>query len=139
MELTDKNEILRQMQNSRTDCPYEGQQAGAWKVAHDCCSSIVESVAAIEAEPVRHGRWICQSTSKSYSDYRCSECDAAVITNSVYTIDNFHYCHSCGSKMNGKSVRVATVPTALRKYGRTEMINEHVQRIAHEKEDKDNE
>ncbi len=63
--------------------------------------SSVDETPTIEAEPVRHGRWICRSESKSFSDYSCSECDAAVMTNAVYKIDNFHYCHSCGARMDG--------------------------------------
>ena len=102
MELTDRNEILRQMQNSRTDCPYDGQQAGAWKVAHDCCISIVESVAAIKAEPVRHGRWkewwpgISLIMTGEEMLYRCSACDAKYAD-----IDGYKYCPNCGAKMDG--------------------------------------
>lgn len=112
MELTDRNEILRQMRDSRTDCPYEGQQAGAWKAAHDCCISIVESVAAIEAEPVRRGYWKVHITScRMY--FECSECKK-LFSNPLWMFDNDNkqlrdfmeednaYCRGCGAKMDGK-------------------------------------
>lgn len=103
MELVDRNEVLRQMQNSRTDCPYDGQQAGAWKVAHDCCISIVESIDAIEAEPVRHGRWIKDKD----GFHHCSECGENTDRQEDafgYDVSEFKtlYCGNCGAKMDLK-------------------------------------
>lgn len=99
MELIDRNEVLRQMRDSRTDCPYEGQQAGAWKVAHDSCISIVESVAAIKAEPVRHGRWV-----KRGSRWQCTHCKVLMDIDGTPEENLLNYCTYCGTKMDGKEV-----------------------------------
>ena len=46
----------------------------------------------IEAEPVRHGRWI--DTREFCGDYMCSNCDA------LYGTNKFNYCPHCGAKMD---------------------------------------
>lgn len=48
----------------------------------------------IEAEPVRHGRWIPEMNNNDERVYHCSECGC-------YVTVSFYYCPSCGSKMDG--------------------------------------
>lgn len=57
--------------------------------------------ATIEAEPVRHGRWVDHMC----RDWRCSECGEKI--NKVRNVDGYcyddkpHYCPNCGAKMDG--------------------------------------
>ena len=68
-------------------------------VAYECVG-IVKDAPAVDAEPVRHGRWINEGVyvTTAYGSldvYRCSAC------NSEITIDNYDsYCPNCGAKMD---------------------------------------
>lgn len=86
MELTDRNEILRQMQNSLEDCPYEGDEAYAWRMAHDCCISIVKN----------NGRCDYCKDGRSFIG------QTVILANDgeMYSI---WYCPHCGAKMDGET------------------------------------
>lgn len=58
----------------------------------DEVDEVIANVPSIEAEPVRHGRWIRVDAFKSWE---CSECGALERHNC------FDYCH-CGAKMDAK-------------------------------------
>ncbi len=49
----------------------------------------------IEAEPVRHGRWIFKGKSNGRSIYQCSECKNDISGSAAY-------CKECGAKMDLK-------------------------------------
>lgn len=64
-------------------------------------------VPTIEAEPVRHGRWVGLEYD-GYADgfpvydlWECSECGEEVRGEDVP--DTHPYCHGCGAKMDGDS------------------------------------
>ena len=59
----------------------------------DWIYSFLESAPIIDAEPVRHGRWVRSILAEDFN--RCSEC---------YSVWNreFEYCPHCGAKMDGK-------------------------------------
>ena len=58
--------------------------------------SILKSLPAIEAEPVRHGRWesVTEDWRNQITWWNCSECDCEVST-------KYDYCPNCGAKMDG--------------------------------------
>ena len=55
---------------------------------------VLDEMPTIEAEPVRHGKWI---EHKDYPGlaYLCSECGR-------FTTERSHYCPDCGAKMDGE-------------------------------------
>ena len=59
---------------------------------------LLKKAPAIEAEPVKHGRWIRVSG----DNYQCSQCKAAVWVNKFNPITNYNYCWCCGAKMDGE-------------------------------------
>ena len=69
------------------------------KIGFDAIAEVINSAPTVEAEPVRHGKWIDEG---QYADYhphhawRCSECEEHVIE-----IDTpwFKYCPNCGARM----------------------------------------
>lgn len=67
-----------------------------------------EYFATIEAEPVRHGRWVYHECVSSHdgaiSGYSCSKCNAFV-DEEIFDMDEFHkdFCGHCGAKMDGDS------------------------------------
>lgn len=56
----------------------------------------IANAPTIEAEPVRHGHWVCHHDIHGIS-YFCSNC-----TCGVSDTDTENYCHYCGAKMDGK-------------------------------------
>ena len=53
----------------------------------------------IEAEPVRHGRWIFVGEETmpdgwTYRKHKCTECD-------FVTVEAKNFCQNCGAKMDG--------------------------------------
>lgn len=51
----------------------------------------------VEAEPVRHGRWIEDGEICGIDKYKCSLCGGEV----GGLLDNTKYCCFCGAKMDG--------------------------------------
>lgn len=55
----------------------------------------IEDCEIVEAEPVRHGRWICCKGSNGKDYRKCSEC---LHTQDITGLLN--YCPNCGARMN---------------------------------------
>lgn len=74
----------------------------------ELCKAIVsqiDSQPTVEAEPVRHGKWIYGEHEIAMCDgYRCSKCGYFVPWDyghkSIDYIKEYNYCPSCGSKMD---------------------------------------
>lgn len=58
---------------------------------------VTQDTPAVDAEPVRHGRWILN---KHYGDYECSECGAGDFTALDFKQHRMNYCPNCGCKMD---------------------------------------
>ena len=55
----------------------------------------------IDAEPVRHGRWVFEFALDDSNFYRCSECNRQEVLLAKESINEWcPYCH-CGAKMDG--------------------------------------
>ena len=68
--------------------------------------AIIEQAPTIEAEPVKHGRWVADDkfdNGKS-SIFHCSECYYSKATSVLYTSEKLSadepYCKKCGAKMD---------------------------------------
>lgn len=59
----------------------------------------------IEAEPVRHGRWIEDGEICGIDKYKCSLCGGEV----GGLLDNTKYCCFCGARMDGGADNVSNV------------------------------
>lgn len=57
---------------------------------------IIDNVPTIEAEPVRHGRWIVRG-----QDIYCSECNEEGLYNPFGASKFSHFCPNCGVLMDG--------------------------------------
>ena len=76
---------------------------------NDAVDSIIENAPTIEAEPIKHGRWIpCIKTGMPLTEYgrcqgekwfgyKCSECNAIYKGNAL---TESPYCQRCGAKMD---------------------------------------
>lgn len=77
---------------------YEVDMADDWKTAHEI-ANIVKYAPTIDAEPVKHGKWIETDEWDEFSGrlYKCSNCKTFVLG----YFDN--YCPYCGAYMRGES------------------------------------
>ena len=64
----------------------------------------VEALPAVDAEPVRHGKWInvCEMLPPEYHDNkRCSVCANFALHDRLGRVRMSCYCPNCGAKMRG--------------------------------------
>ena len=100
MEILDKQETLKKICES---CGYCEKFEESMRTTHpqfvaDKCNiyKFLAEQPAIEAEPVRHGRWIDGTSRGSYSIY-CSYCGSQ-----KETICPSEYCPACGARMDAE-------------------------------------
>ena len=63
----------------------------------DWLKRCIDEASIIEAEPVRHGRWV-----KDGDFLICLECESEInIKNSLGVENKKNYCPNCGAKMRG--------------------------------------
>lgn len=81
------------------NCEYAGDEYFRCK--------LLETVPAVDAEIIRHGRWIPNKVGAVETKFECSECGRTVILGNdyfakatEYASHSFPYCH-CGAKMDG--------------------------------------
>lgn len=79
------------------------QRTKGW---NECITYIQKNAPAVDAEPVRHGRWIMRG-----GRFRCSECDAVALQKDEggtggfsheYVYVKSSYCPNCGAKMDAE-------------------------------------
>jgi len=58
----------------------------------------IEKAPTIEAEPVRHGKWIYNGSLLDREYFNCSECDAGL----SIVGGKPNYCPRCGARMDGE-------------------------------------
>jgi hypothetical protein len=68
------------------------------------CASLmwVAEAPTIEAEPVRHGRWVtqwCDNNMIGHEYAECSVCGCSMLDTNQFW--NSKYCPNCGAKMDG--------------------------------------
>lgn len=78
----------------------------------DFSCGLISAAPAVEAEPVRHGRWLNEPPYRSIGgDYlkaqECSECGAYYVSDGNKPYSNHNYCADCGAKMDGELKRVS--------------------------------
>lgn len=97
MRLIDAAPMLEKLDLEHYDKDWYVSQYNA-----DWISSWLESQPVIEAEPVKHGRWIC--TNMALGKYACSACGGVDITCGDYYSTHYapdqDYCPNCGAKMD---------------------------------------
>lgn len=64
--------------------------AHGWSTPKWVSNIVIEDAPTIEAEPIKHGRWV-----KIYDSFQCSICGSKTTT---YYRTN--YCPNCGAKMD---------------------------------------
>lgn len=78
---------------------YRGISLRDVRTVTDGCADEIRRLPAIDAEPVRHGRWVQNKTVQSY--HHCSCCRTAhnmPKSCNIYVLP--YYCPNCGAKMD---------------------------------------
>lgn len=106
VRLIDANAVLKEMKETYcTDCNnYNGVCCRACKHMDDM--DFIEDAPTIDAQPVKHGRWIETRRHRDadgciVSGYSCSECGSALRDTNPDDRDSEFYCYHCGAKMDG--------------------------------------
>ena len=73
-----------------------------WMMDNDehMVEKIVGRQPTVDAEPVRHGRWIKGGYACGEAEWKCSECHEIDWRTSI---SRFKYCPFCGAKMDGSA------------------------------------
>lgn len=68
------------------------------QAACDAYGAVAKNVPAVNAEPVRHGKWVRHKPNGAIWTLKCSEC--GWIDNRITLNAKFNYCPNCGAKMD---------------------------------------
>ena len=90
MSVIDKDEAVRRIAGIARLARSDKQKALLGR-----CMYIIEHCPTVDAEPVRHGRWIYGIT-LNHEWRKCSEC---LVSQDIFGC--FTYCPNCGAKMYG--------------------------------------
>ena len=77
--------------------------AGVLATVYRDAAHIARTAQDIEAEPVRHGRWIPQGVDcRGYTSiFECSVCGCDTFLELPYKECEYEYCPHCGARMDG--------------------------------------
>ena len=90
--LIDADALIPMMKYATTD-----SEIGVFpiKIGFDAIAEVINSAQTVEAEPVRHGKWLPREEGVVYpfwERYTCSECGEHS--------DDKRYCPNCGARMD---------------------------------------
>ena len=76
---------------------YRGFTVEMVKTITDGCAIEIKKLPAVDAEPVRYGRWIKRGYVCGESEWKCSACGETEWRGSTYGLN---FCPNCGAKMD---------------------------------------
>ena len=94
MRLIDKKELKEWIESWFTKNKYYHPYSKSNNIPIDELYDILEQMPTIEAEPIRHGKWI--------GDDLCSCCGNITEVYEEYNAREFEYCPHCGARMDGE-------------------------------------
>ncbi len=108
MRLIDADALKEVFEENIADCKMQLRHADlfeedliyleAEKETYECVVYEIDDTPTIEAEPVRHGRWISDEADILF---HCSKCGVQISTSWDYKDLQWNYCPDCGAKMDG--------------------------------------
>ncbi len=100
-DLIDRNAILEELRESYKAALRKA--VGGYRIAIGLESAIdiVKGASAVDAEPVKHGKWEPVSTVCNHThEFRCSACKVSVFYVNYIRFCDYNYCPNCGVKMD---------------------------------------
>ena len=101
MRLIDADKLKKSME--RMMCT--GKEPDEESYTYDVVCCVIDEAPSVDAEPVRHGRWIFGEYDFIGYPVKCSECGLEVphVNRDVWMkYDGHKYCGICGAKMDAK-------------------------------------
>ena len=94
MRIIDADNLIPMIKYATTD-----SEIGVFpiKIGFDAIKKVIDEMPTIEAEIVRHGKWIGKPIG-GYSDVKCSACGHVFLENN----GKWEYCPNCGARMDGE-------------------------------------
>ena len=78
------------------------------QIVYESAARMIERMPAVDAQPVRHGEWICEiepnavtASGRVVHVFRCSCCDFTW-ANKAAVLHYFRHCPNCGAKMDAE-------------------------------------
>ena len=104
MRLIDADALIKSAELFEVKAYARGSGRSIVHFAKAWLSNEIAKAPTIEAEPVRHGRWIEQEDLHMDTYYDCSVCgESFCLIDGTPTDNLFSYCPNCGAKMDGDS------------------------------------
>lgn len=97
-DLISREALIKEMEHGKHPEFYDGQDIANWQM------QCIENAPAVDAEPVRHGKWmnVCEMLPPEYHDNkRCSVCSNFALHDRLGRVRMSCYCPNCGAKMRG--------------------------------------
>lgn len=97
-DLISREALIKEMEHGKHPEFYDGQDIANWQM------QCIENAPAVDAEPVRHGKWmnVCEMLPPEYHDKkRCSVCANFSLHDRLGRVRTSCYCPNCGAKMRG--------------------------------------
>lgn len=107
MRLIDAD-VLRVRLEGMMKAPWNAQSAPyCWAHAYEAMQEELDNAPTVEAEPVKHGRWIEDETTYAgtgAANWLCSECKRIGGTwwRDISPCKMYRYCPNCGARMDGE-------------------------------------
>lgn len=107
VRLIDANALQRAFDDAHKDkpdffCCNFLNNAGNPSTEWDCVDEILENATTIDAQPVKHGRFVFEKGDyrNTVDGYRCTSCGETYHTKVPY-FSEYKFCPNCGAKMDG--------------------------------------
>lgn len=103
--LIDANELWKQMSELREKRDEESNMTGDRTVCATWNDAVglIKNAPTIDAEPVRHGKWLYGENESGHDGYYCSQCGEHIRwrygEEDIDFIRSYNYCPHCGAKM----------------------------------------
>lgn len=88
-------------------CPYLRKQPCETILMTDVLSLLKEQEPTVDAEPVRHGRWVRLDMHIGEPDFKCTVCNTSVHVPTCMGEPMYEYCPVCGAVMDLEEVKDA--------------------------------
>lgn len=101
-DLISREALIKEIEHGKHPEFYDGQDIADWQM------QCIENAPAVDAEPVRHGKWIYNPDANDWGigGYVCSECHTkndnlpcGKVANPMMFVGT-NYCPHCGAKMD---------------------------------------
>ena len=101
VRLIDANVLLKTLSDLKYECINQKQKAACNAVLHDFMPQIINDEPTIEAQPVKHGKWVELPKALNPNELPCQCSNCKHVVSFYYGYPKSKFCDECGAKMDG--------------------------------------